>query len=345
MKLLSSILFILITTILSSAQYSTLVWSDEFTNIPIDLNKWQFEIGGGGFGNNELQNYTARSENATIKNGMLHIIAKKEVYQNNQYTSARLVTKGLHSWKYGKIEAKIKIPSGKGIWPAFWMLGENISTVSWPACGEIDIMEHVNNELNIYGTIHWLNNVHVEYGKKVDFDATLFHTYAIQWNNQSIQWFLDGVKYHEANILNNINSTEEFHKPFFILLNLAVGGQWPGNPDATTRFPDTLSIDYVRVYQDIVTGVNSEMNAESIITMQPNPTNGNSIVNYTLELNQYTNLTITDVFGRNIMSVFNEYQNSGVHQIPINLTHLPKGVYILGGTINGKPIQQRFVKE
>jgi beta-glucanase (GH16 family) len=225
----------------------TLVWSDDFTNgIGSD---WVFETGNGssGWGNNELEYY--RQENATVSNGELVITAKKESYGGFNYTSARMKTQGKKSWTYGKVEARIKLSMGQGIWPAFWMLGDNISSVNWPACGEIDIMEHINSESQIHTTIHWDQNGHVSYGGPATVDVTQYHVYAIEWNTSAIKWYVDGSQCFEANILDNINGTEEFHRPFFILLNLAVGGAWPGNPDSSTVFPATMYVDYVRVYQ------------------------------------------------------------------------------------------------
>ncbi|WP_425456964.1 RICIN domain-containing protein [Cohnella terricola] len=232
----------------------TLVWSDEFDGPTINTNNWAFEIGtgSGGWGNNELQYYTNRSDNARIENGNLVIEAKRESYGGMNYTSARLKTQGKKSFKYGRIEARIKLPNGQGLWPAFWTLGADIATVNWPRSGEIDIMEHVNNENNTYGFIHWDANGHVSYGgPSQSFDVTQYHVYSIEWTPSAIKWFVDGVQFREANIANNINSTEEFHKEHFLLLNMAVGGNWPGSPNASTPFPSKMYVDYVRVYQDV----------------------------------------------------------------------------------------------
>ncbi|WP_238898972.1 family 16 glycosylhydrolase [Clostridium sp. YIM B02500] len=230
-----------------------LAWSDEFNGTSINTSNWKYETGGDGWGNNELEYYTNRSENARIENGNLVIEARKENYSGMNYTSARLKSQGLKNWTYGKVEARMKLPAGQGVWPAFWMLGENISQVSWPKCGEIDIMEHINNESAIHGTIHWDstdNNTHAQYGAaSPNIDVTQYHVYSIEWDASSIKWFVDGTQYLEANIANNINGTEEFHKPFFILFNLAIGGNWPGNPDGSTPFPAKMYVDYVRVYQ------------------------------------------------------------------------------------------------
>lgn len=233
------------------AQNWQLVWQDEFTNgISAD---WVFETGtgSGGWGNNELQYY--RRENATVSNGQLVITARREAFGGMQYTSARMKTQGRKSWKYGRIEARIAMPSFQGVWPAFWMLGDNITSVGWPACGEIDVMEHVNTGGTVHGTIHWQdhNGNYANYGGNTSTSITSFHVYAIEWNATSIKWFVDGVQYHEVNIANGINGTSEFHNNFFILLNMAIGGNWPGFTIDNNAFPASMYVDYVRVYQNV----------------------------------------------------------------------------------------------
>jgi len=237
----------------------TLVWSDEFNGkngSPPDAAKWTYDIGGSGWGNRELEYYTNRAENARIERGKLVITARAESYSGPDgakfnYTSARLKTQGLFAQAYGRFEARIKIPAGQGIWPAFWMLGNNLNSVGWPKCGEIDNMEHINNALVNVGTIHWadVNGNHVQYGNPSgNLDYSQYHIYAVEWDNAAIRWYVDGVKYNEANILNNINNTGAFQNPFFLIYNMAVGGAYPGNPDASTVFPQQLLVDYVRVY-------------------------------------------------------------------------------------------------
>jgi beta-glucanase (GH16 family) len=230
-----------------NAQSWQQVWSDEFTNgISGD---WVFETGAGGWGNNELQYY--RRENATVENGALVITAKNEGFGGANYTSARMKTQGRKSWKHGRIEARIAMPSFQGIWPAFWMLGDNISSVGWPSCGEIDIMEHVNTGGEVVGTIHWSdpNNNHAEYGGRTNTSITGYHTYAVEWNSTAIKWFVDGAQYHEVNIANGVNGTSEFQNNFFILLNMAVGGNWPGFSINNGAMPAKMYVDYVRVFQ------------------------------------------------------------------------------------------------
>ena len=226
-----------------------LVWSDEFTNgISAD---WVFETGTGtgGWGNNELQYY--RRENATVSNGALVITARREAFGGMQYTSARMKTQGRRSFRYGRVEARIAMPAFQGVWPAFWMLGDNITTVGWPACGEIDIMEHVNTGGNVHGTIHWRdhNNQYANYGGQTSTTVTSYHTYAIEWDASTIKWFVDGSQFHIVNIAGGVNGTSEFHNNFFILLNMAIGGNWPGFTIDNNAFPANMYVDYVRVYR------------------------------------------------------------------------------------------------
>ena len=231
---------------------STLVWSDEFDGNSLNRSNWTYDIGNNGWGNNEWQYYTDRNENVSVSNGVLAITARKENYGGSGYTSARIKSIGLREFKYGRIEARIKLPKGQGLWPAFWMLGANFNTAGWPYCGEIDIMEQVSLENRVHGTVHWDSNGYASYGgPSFEFDTTQYHVYAIDWNDQYIRWYVDGTQFHEIYIGNNAGGTEEFQKPFFLILNLAVGGNWPGYPNDSTPFPSTMYVDYVRVYQDV----------------------------------------------------------------------------------------------
>lgn len=237
----------------------TLVWADEFAQADgttPDSSKWVYDIGGGGWGNNELQYYTSRTNNARIENGQLVIEARQEIFGNRNYTSARLLTKGKHSWTYGRIEARIKIPRGQGIWPGFWTLGSNIDSVNWPNCGEIDVMENIGSvPTRVHGTIHGpgysggngIGGSHNLPGGAVYADD--FHVFAAEWETNRIRWYMDGQLYFTvtpADLPNGANWV--FTQPQFILLNLAVGGNWPGPPNAATTFPQRMTVDYVRVY-------------------------------------------------------------------------------------------------
>ena len=245
MKRFTIFCLFLMITLSSNAQW-TQVWSDEFNgSIGPD---WVFETGAGGWGNNEYQYY--QSSNAWISNNQLVITAKRENVGGASYTSARLKTQGRKSFKYGKMEARMAIPSVQGIWPAFWMLGTNIGSAAWPHCGEIDIMEHVNTESYIHGNAHWQGPAgYANYGGKISTSPTAYHTYWVEWDASLIKWFIDGIKYHEMSIANSVNSTHEFHQPYFFLLNMAVGGNWPGFTIDNSRFPVNFHIDYVRAFQ------------------------------------------------------------------------------------------------
>ncbi|MEP6664701.1 MAG: family 16 glycosylhydrolase, partial [Verrucomicrobiota bacterium] len=235
-----------------------LVWSDEFTQTDgtsPDSSKWTFDIGAGGWGNNELEYYTSRTNNAHVENGQLVIEARKENYLGSAYTSARLKTLGKKSWTYARIEARIKIPRGQGIWPAFWTLGANIDSLGWPACGEIDIMENIGREpTQNHGTAHGpgYSGGGIGAACALPGNPTLaddFHLYAIEWTTNRIQWFVDGWPYFSMNLASlPPGGTWAFAQPQFLLLNVAVGGNWPGNPDGTTTFPQRMLVDYVRVY-------------------------------------------------------------------------------------------------
>lgn len=247
-----TLLIAFVPTMKTSAADWNLVWSDEFNGSSLNSANWTAEIGtgSGGWGNNELQYYTSRPQNLQVTGGNLVITAQKESYGGMNYTSARIKTQGLQNFTYGKVEARIKLPSGQGLWPAFWMLGSNITSVGWPASGEIDIMERVNNNPYVNGTVHWDANGYASYGNiSGNLDFSQFHTYSIEWDANYIRWFVDGNKYNEIYIQNGTGNTEEFQKPFFILLNMAVGGNWPGSPNGSTPFPSQMLVDYVRVYQ------------------------------------------------------------------------------------------------
>ncbi len=236
-----------------------LVWSDEFNGkngSGIDTSKWVFDIGGSGWGNQELQYYTHRLQNVYQENGCLVIKAIKETYKDNwNYTSGRIKTKGLFEPKYGRIEARIKIPSGQGIWPAFWMLGNDFDAVNWPNCGEIDIMENIGIEPDrVKGTIHGpgysgsqgIGQYRILTKTKVADD---FHVFAIEWEPNEIRWYVDDINYQSLAPEYLVEpSSWVFDHPFFIILNVAVGGVWPGYPDETTVFPQQMLVDYVRVF-------------------------------------------------------------------------------------------------
>lgn len=258
-----------LTCATTHAQTFQQVWADEFNGTAVNISNWAFETGGGGWGNNEKQYYQA--SNATVVNGELQITARKQSVGGMPYTSARLKTQGLRQFAFGRMEARIKTPLGQGLWPAFWMLGSNISSVGWPYCGEIDIMEQVNADSRCYGTVHWDSNGHAQYGGNIVTAPNVYHVYSIEWTPTYIRWFVDGTQYHEINITNGTGGTEEFQKPFFLLLNLAVAGDWPGQTVDESKLPATMSVDYVRVYQ-----LTSTPPPASSVTLQAESANVNN---------------------------------------------------------------------
>jgi beta-glucanase (GH16 family) len=236
----------------------TLVWAEEFEGPQVDPDAWTFEIGDGcpnlcGWGNNELQYYTDEEKNAKIADGKLIVSAvKKPGY--NEYSSARMITKGKKEFQYGRIDVRARLPYGQGIWPAIWMLGANIDEVGWPRCGEIDIMELVGHLPKVsHGTAHY--DVDGWASKGSSYALTTgqtfsdeFHVFSILWEMNTIKWYVDYNKFFELSA-ETVGSTYPFNNPFFFILNIAVGGNWPGNPDETTVFPQTMEIDYIRVFQ------------------------------------------------------------------------------------------------
>jgi beta-glucanase (GH16 family) len=253
----------------SSKQKWKLIWQDEFNArdaSPIDKSKWTPEVGGHGWGNHELQYYTDRIDNAFQSNGSLVIKAIKEEFTGRDnvtrsYTSARLITKRTFTTTYGRFEARIKLPRGQGIWPAFWLLGNDIAKVGWPKCGEIDIMELIGKEPStIHGTIHGpgysggkgLSSSH-SLGEGKQF-ADAFHVFAIEWEPKTIRFYCDDVLYKTVTAADlPPGTTWVYDHPFYILLNVAVGGDWPGNPDSTTSFPQAMLVDYIRVFKKLDT--------------------------------------------------------------------------------------------
>ena len=230
-----------------------LVWQEEFSGPEINLDHWNHELGNSGWGNNELQNYTKRPDNSYIEDGKLIIEAKNESFGGSDYTSARMISAGKKEFQYGRVDVRAKLPEGQGIWPAIWMLGNNIWTDGWPSCGEIDIMELVGHQPStVHGTIHWSDNGnHAYFGGDTSIGfgkfSNEFYVFSIIWDESSIRWLLNNVEYHVVDVTSP--QLTEFHNEFFFILNVAVGGNWPGYPDASTVFPQKMYIDYIRVFQ------------------------------------------------------------------------------------------------
>ena len=238
----------------------TLTWADEFNTTTLDQNTWTFDLGDGcptlcGWGNNELQFYTNSPDNIFFQDGKLIIEARKESYGGKEFTSSKIKTSGKKSMKFGRIDVRAKLPTGKGIWPAIWMLPQNNVFGGWPRSGEIDIMELIGSEPSkVHGTLHFgAGPGSVQYSRNYVLQqgtfADQFHVFSIEWKQDQIQWFIDGNLYSTATKADVGANQYPFNEEFYLILNLAVGGNWPGAPDNTTYFPQHMVVDYVRVYQ------------------------------------------------------------------------------------------------
>jgi beta-glucanase (GH16 family) len=231
----------------------TLVWQDEFdTDGSLDDAKWTYDLGATGWGNNELQNYTSDSANVYIEDGLLKITA---IRNGNAFSSARIKTQGLFEHAYGRFEARIKLPWGPGIWPAFWLLGNDIDDVEWPQCGEIDVMEYRGQQPNlIHGSVHGPGYsggaaITKSFGFADDRFDVDYHVFAIEWGSDYIDYFVDETLYQRIQP-EDVTGTWVYDHPFFIILNVAVGGDYVGFPTSETPFPQTMYVDYVRVYKE-----------------------------------------------------------------------------------------------
>jgi beta-glucanase (GH16 family) len=256
-----SLMLLVFVSCSAFGQTYDLVWSDEFNGSGINTSNWNHETGGNGWGNNELQYYTSDSSNSRVEGGNLVIEARQESYGGSSYTSARLTSQNKVNFTYGRVEARIQVPSGQGLNPSFWMMPEDFWVSGWPACGEIDIMETANQADFIYGSIHygenWPNNLYRGGAYSpggVDF-SDAFHTYSLEWEESEMRWYVDDNLFFSATSDQWWSSEgpepAPFNKPFFMILNLAVGGNWPGLPDASTEFPNQMLVDYVRVYEAV----------------------------------------------------------------------------------------------
>jgi beta-glucanase (GH16 family) len=247
---------------ISAPQGFELVWNDEFDGDDIDPTNWTYDIGGWGWGNGEAQYYTSRPVNARVENGMLVIEGHQERYEDSYYTSARLTTQGLREFRYGRVEARMKVPRGAGLWPAFWMLGADFDKDSdnerrrWPFVGEIDVMEHLGREPDlILGTVHgpgYAGALGLTKWNRRPYDiADDFHTYAVEWDADGITWFYDDEPYFTV-VPDDLHGREwVFDSEFFLIVNLALGGSYPGPIGLDVEFPVQLHVDHVRVYRAI----------------------------------------------------------------------------------------------
>ncbi len=338
---------LLVLLLMLSAQFSRsfaqdyqLVWSDEFNGTQLDTSKWNYNIGNGvgGWGNNEKEYYLP--QNAVVNNGYLTITAKKENYNGFNYTSAKITTAFKGDWKYGKFEMRAKLPYGKGMWPAFWMMPTDNVYGGWAASGEIDIMENLGNDTStVYGTIHyggaWPNDKSSgsSFSVKDSGFQSSFHTFSIIWQQGKIQWLVDGKVYETQTSWYTTGAAfpAPFNQRFYIILNLAVGGNWPGDPDATTTFPQKYVIDYIRVYQQVPSGVkNVESQKPSTFVLNqnyPNPFNPSTTIRYSIPSSGNVKLVVYNIIGQTVKTLVDKEQSAGSYNVNFNAAGLSSGIY------------------
>ena len=339
-------IFLLLSLVLMvngiAGQNWQLVWSDEFEGDTLDGTKWSYQTGTGsqygldGWGNNELQYY--RPENVSVGNGMLTITSKKENYEDMKYTSGRIRTFKKGGWTYGRFEFRAKMPEGKGLWAAIWMLSTYESYGSWAASGEIDIMEYLGHETKkVHGTLHfgreWPGNEskgssYTTYGASFSED---FHDFVLEWGADKMRWYVDGGLYLTLGVGDWYSQGETFPAPFdkqfHLLINLAVGGNWPGSPDGSTVFPQEMVIDYVRVYQDGVNGLEQESSGAKLEQNYPNPFDAYSSITFSLREEQHVLLEVYDALGRKVRTLADKRYEPGSHQVGVESLGLEPGLY------------------
>jgi beta-glucanase (GH16 family) len=341
-KFLILILVIWMTQV-STAQQETLVWSDEFngTGAPDPAN-WGYDLGNNGWGNNEIQNYTNFTQNARQENGVLIIDALK---QGNTWSSARLLTNNKHEFKYGRIVFRAKLPVGIGTWPALWMLGENLASKGWPACGEIDVMEHVGKDPGwVHSTVHSPSSYGASVNSDMKFVSTFnteFHTYELNWTYKKLEFRIDSVLFYSYNPAVRNASTWPFDKPFFLIMNIAMGGNWGSAPQYETGglkngidpslTSARMEVDYVRVYQypASVDDPQGNLLVPGKSFLSPNPA-GDKV---TVDIPAGTSATGTlyDLQGKNVLQF--QTTNSATE---IDLSGLRRGLYCMTLHSDGK---------
>ena len=320
-----------------------LVWSDEFDGDLLDSTKWSYQTGTGsqygldGWGNNELQYY--RPENVSVGEGMLTIRAKREGFEGMLYTSGRIRTFKKAGWTYGRFEFRAKMPEGQGLWAAIWMLSTYESYGGWAASGEIDIMEYLGHETNkVHGTLHfgreWPYNAskgtsHISYGTSF---SEAFHDFALEWEAGKMRWYVDGVLYQSLGEGDWYSDGEAFPAPFdkqfHLLINLAVGGNWPGSPDASTDFPQEMVLDYVRVFKDVSTGIAVGASALELEQNHPNPFKDATTIRFSLPAEKGVLLELYDMMGRRVRTLADRSYGPGSHAVGVNAEQLESGLYM-----------------
>lgn len=327
------------------AQTWELVWSDEFESDELNTEIWSFQTGTGAnyglinWGNNEQQFYTDREENLYLQDGKLHIRALDEFHVNRDYTSARIRTINQGDWTYGKFEVRAKLPEGQGLWPAIWMMPTDDVYGHWPQSGEIDIMELLGHEPNkTYGSVHygpvWPNN-QFRTGSLTLSEGSFsedFHVFSIIWTEGMIRFFVDEQLYFLVTPNHLAPHHWPFDQDFHFLLNVAVGGHWPGYPDETTQFPQEMIVDYVRVYQDMeATSIGETEDVPGSVKLNqnyPNPFNPATQIEYVLDESGHVNLEVFNMMGQRVATLVNENKNAGSHTVTFDANNLASGMYL-----------------
>jgi beta-glucanase (GH16 family) len=344
MKNLSIILAAaLFLPVVLNAQEWHLVWSDEFEGEQLDAEKWSCMTGDGteygipGWGNNELEYY--REENVQVSGGNLVITAKQESFGGKQYTSGRIRTKDKGDWTYGRIEFRAKMPVGKGLWAAVWMLPTKEFYGGWAASGEIDIMEYLGHETDkVYGTLHyggaWPNNR--SSGGYCTTDSLSFgenfHDFAMEWEEGEFRWYVDDNKYlikSSGWFSSAASFPAPFNRDFHLLVNMAVGGNWPGNPDGTTQFPQELLLDYIRIYQTGPSSVQDNTGQPGTVLKQnyPNPFGASTVIPYRIGSKMHVTLDLYDTLGRKVKTLSEGMHQPGSYTCPVDGSEIPPGIY------------------
>jgi len=341
------------------AQEWELVWSDEFEGEELDESKWSYQLGRGGnyglvnWGNNELQWYTDREENIYIQDGMLHIRALEEEFNTSDYTSARIRSINKGDWTYGRFEARAKLPEGQGLWPAIWMMPTDNVYGVWPRSGEIDIMESLGHETNVvYGSVHYRagSDNRFRTGTFTLSEGNFsdeFHTYSIEWAPGVIRFYINDTLYFLATEQQLAPYNWPFDQDFHWLLNVAVGGNWPGNPDENTTFPQEMIVDYIRVYQDIelVSIDDDDLQNPGEINLRqnyPNPFNPTTHIEYNLPDAKEVRLEVFNMMGQQVATLVNGTQQAGSHTVSFDGSELASGMYVYRLTAGTQVLTQKM---
>ena len=333
-------------SLLSYGQNWDLVWSDEFEGDTLDESKWSYQLGTGSseglsnWGNNELQYY--RKENVVVADGMMTITAKEESFGGKDYTSARIRTREKGDWTYGRFEFRAKMPAGKGLWAASWMMPTNNEYGGWAASGEIDMVEYLGHEQNkVYGTLHFGGGWPANTSKGTSYSPSSgtfsedFHVFALEWKEGEFRWFVDDELYQVLDQGDWWSAGGSFPAPFdkdfHFLFNLAVGGNWPGSPDANTVFPQEFVIDYLRVYELNTTGIGVEASRDkggyALEQNKPNPFRQRTIISFTTPGQEHVKLEVFDSLGRRVHTLVDDVKNPGKHRVELDGNMLMPGLY------------------